>query len=472
MKKNLMKKVAGLGFVAVLLGSSVLGKESMKENQKGTQKQELQKKTERKTLFQAKTKTLSNGLRVVVVEDHMVPRVSIGILYNVGSGDDPDDFFGVSHMLEHMLFRCSEKYPDLDATIENVGGSSNAETSYDHTMYVYDCPTQARTLIFDIAADQMAHFSLNSPKKKDIFKTEQMAVLEERLMRYENPPLGIPIEYIGTALSPQHPYGRMIGGSRKNIRAYTPEAVMNHYKKWYKPNNATVIVVGDVRAPLVFAEVEKTFGAIPKGPVPERKREQNALTKDFHQDIVYYSDKVQLPRVSLSYNAPHFKTSDLKKIQALSIGLGILFEGSVYKFSRYFLDEKDYVASLDCSYGQSFDPRPLVVSASIKISVEKFLKEFDKKLKKVLKNGVASAEFERAKKSSLTRIAYRSRDGHEKIRSAFVDLANDFTVEQIENTPNIIELATSDDVNAALREVFSVPPLSIVKILPKKEVRS
>lgn len=425
-------------------------------------------KKEQKNLFNAKTTTLSNGLVVVVVEDHAVPRVSIGLLYHVGSCDDPESLFGLSHMTEHMFFHGSKKYPNIDVTVGNLGGYVNACTSEDFTMYISDCPAESINTIFDIEADRMANFCLKDDK---IFKKEQMAVYEERLMRVENLPLGIASEYIMASLSPQHPYGRDIGGMRHNIIAYSRAAIMDHYKKFYKPNNATLIVIGDVQATRVFEDAERFFGGIPRGSVPKRKRPENALQKDIYHEITYYSDKVASNKVDFIYNTPHQSTCDLIKIYALYIGLDALFDGVVYQFSRYFIDKKSLVYGLYCNYQASLDPRPLTISAALmpKVSLERFKKEFNKKIKNVLKNGLTHKEFERAKKNYLTNMVYRARDGHDKIRFAFANLALGFKINQIELIPEILNSITYEQTHEALKEVFSVKPFGVVCFIPKEK---
>jgi zinc protease len=334
-------------------------------------------------------------------------------------------------------------------------------------MYVTDCPANALHIVLDLESDRMANFNL---KNKDIFEKEKMAVFEERLMAVENPPLGIAEEYIMGALSPQHPYGREVIGLRHNILGYSCEAIMDHYKKWYKPNNAALIVIGDVNANEVFAQAEQYFGKIKSGEVPKRERVKNALTKDISHEITYYSDKVSSNKVALLYNnVPHHSTHSEKDIHAISIGLDALFAGVVFQFSRYFIDKKALASNLSCLFHESLDPRPLSISAALMpdVSIEKFMKEFFSKIKQVVEHGISEEEFNRAKQNRIKECVYDARDGHQKMRFVFANLALGHKLDDIEATVEYINSVTHDDVNRMLKSVFAEQPFATVKYLPK-----
>ncbi|MDR3285792.1 MAG: insulinase family protein [Holosporales bacterium] len=465
--KKLCKSVA-------LCSAALIGANEMEGLSKGTEL-ELRQMNEKKVkenrnkknpLFGAKTKILKNGLEIIVVEDVGIPRISIGVLYKVGCCDDPENIFGISHMTEHMFFHGSKKYPTYSKIVADIGGDTNAMTSEDFTMYIVDCPSDALDLVLDIEADRMANFLLTDEK---IFQKERNAVLEERLMRIENRPLGLAIEYINNCLSPQHPYGKDSGGMRHNILAYSREAIMEHYKKWYKPNNALLIVVGAVKAEDVFSKAEKNFGNIKRGNVPKRERVKNAITKELYHTIQYYSDKVESEKIILLYNnAPHH-SEGLAKCLAFNIGLDTLFDGVVFEFCRYFMNKKALVSEFDDVYEyRTLNPKPFILQISLmpNIKKERFLKEFEKKIVKTVKNGIKKEEFERAKKGKITYLTYRACDGHRKIREEFIDLAVGLTIDDIEYVKEIIDSITLEQVNAVLKEVFEKKPDAIVKISP------
>jgi zinc protease len=424
-------------------------------------------------LFNAKSKTLKNGLQIIVVEDHDIPRISVGVLYRVGSCDDPANLFGLSHMTEHMFFHGSKKYPSIDKALGNVGGGVNACTSSDFTLYTTDCPSSALHLVLDIEADRMRDFNLED---EDIFNKEKMAVTEERLMRVENSPLGLASEYIDASLSPQHPYGKEIIGSMKNIDAYSMNAVNEHYRKWYAPNNACIVIIGDVDHQAVFHLADQYFGNIPAGQAPKREREKNSIDSDIVHKITYQSDKVTTAKVDLLYNAPHHTTFSQKELFALDIGLCALFNGVAYDFYRYLADKKSLISGINYSCGPSLNPAPLRISVELMPDVpsKRFLKTFFDGMQKVITKGLSSREFNRAKRSCLTSATYATCDSHRKIRMVFVQLAMGYTIEQIESTIDDINSVTIDDVNKMLNTVFGQKPIGIAKVLPKtrKQVQS
>lgn len=421
-----------------------------------------------KKLLNAKVKTLSNGLRIVVVEEHIVPRVSFGVLYNVGVADDPENLVGLSHMTEHMFFHGSTKYPHIDETIGTLGGYINACTGADFTMYIIDTPASALPLLIDIEADRMANFNLTN---EATFRNEQKAVFEERLRCIDNRPLGLALEYIDRVLCPQHPYGVEIIGMPHHIHAYTREAIMNHYHTWYKPNNATLIVIGDVEASKVFAEAQKAFGHIPAGEVPERKRVQNTIKEDLFQDITYYSDCVASEKVDISYTAPSHTTHSLKECMAFGLALNVLCNGAKAPLSFYFIDQKKMASDVSARYDYTyFDPISFTISASLlpKVSANDYIKCYKKKMAELLQKGISQKDFERAKNSAEISL-YKKVDNHHEIRYHMALLSCGFTMDEIEDMGNVLSSLTLEDVNTAFLNTLSKDITAIVRICPKQK---
>jgi zinc protease len=468
----MFKKIAfcTLFFFSYCCGTTAFSVVEKKEA-KGEGMKEKEKKEKGKPLMlsqsSAQTARLDNGLEIVVVEDHAVPRVSIGILYKVGACDDPENLMGISHMTEHMFFHGSEKYPHIDENIGRLGGHLNAYTSFDYTMYVTDVPTEARTKVFDIEADRMKNFCL---KQKDIFENEKKAVFEERLMSVENVPLGLIEEYVRLLISPQHPYGKEVVGSRKNIQAYTAEAVMAHYKTWYKPGNAAVIVVGDVHAKDVFLEVKKAFGTIADAPVPPRSRLPNN-DKGISQEITVKTDKVEAPRVFFIYNAPHLATDGFLKIVAFRLGLRSLLGNRQKSFHKEIVKKKKLASTLGYELYSALDPYPLRVKATLVkgITSSQYLKFWNQKLAQILKNGIDEKDFQRAKKQLEHERISQKEDNPRDRRDDFCQLAMGFSVEQIEGLLQTAQSIKKETVDEVLREFLSQPPQKIITFLPEPQ---
>lgn len=418
--------------------------------------------------FGSRTTTLKNGLQVVVVEDRQCPRVSVGVLYRVGSADDPAHLTGLSHMSEHMFFvGGSKKYPDAMKAFQQLGCYSNAFTSHDFTMYVSDGPASALEGILAIEADRMANYHLQDEK---IFLAERGAVFQERLMCIENSPTGLVDEYIQNAITPQHPYGKNVVGSRENIMNYTVDAVNHHIRTWYKPNNAVLIVIGDVRAEKVFALAQRHFGGIAKGKVPERKRPAPAdLKGQVEQRIVFESDLVAAPKGVFFYdNVPHCPEDTMRSVTAFVVGLQAMFNDYVFEFLRYFVDKK-WISDLSYDCGASFDRSPLMIYVSLpeKVSAESFEKIFQERLAQVMKEGLNKKDFERAKRGCINGI-YHRRDSHSFIRQYMVRLAKNLELEELETLPQLFEAVTYEEVMKELRRVLAKKPYATVWYLPAK----
>jgi zinc protease len=418
-----------------------------------------------KPLFGTKTKTLSNGLQVVVLEEHSSPRVSIGVLYKVGSADDPEDLSGLSHMLEHLIFYGAPKYPDVRNEIGLLGGTCNAFTHQDYTFATFHCHSKKLGMIFDIEADILSNFCISDER----FNTEKNVVQEERALRIDDAYLGLFHEFIDNSLSPQHPYGRSGVGMRHHITAFTKDAVMNHFKKWYIPSNVVVLVFGDVITDEVFAEAERAFGSIKSVDAPNRVRPKNSITQ-LQYEITYEQSGDDISRVRLIYNAPHFKRDGKIKCYAMMLAMDALFS-TFSDFRKYFFQRKR-LTGLSTNYvWDSFDPQRLSIGMTLSKGIDsaKFLKEFYSRLKRTIDRGLTQEEFSLAKNGYLVLLSMKLRDGVKGALSTFEKLGVGATVEDLESAAVDVNSVTLKQVNAVLKEFFGSKPYAVVNIVPDKK---
>ena len=212
-----------------------------------------------------KESRLDNGLEVLILEDHAVPLVTVQVWYRVGSRNERPGITGISHFLEHLMFKGTPKYgPGLyTQLIQRYGGTQNAFTSYDVTAYYSVLPSSRLELALDLEADRMAHLLLDPQE----IKAEREVVKEERRLR-ENSPTGPMYEVLGALAYKAHPYQWPTIGWMSDIESITREELEAHYKTYYVPNNATVIVVGDVDIGQTMAAIRRHFEPIPQGPPP------------------------------------------------------------------------------------------------------------------------------------------------------------------------------------------------------------
>ncbi|OGU01221.1 MAG: hypothetical protein A2085_10035 [Gemmatimonadetes bacterium GWC2_71_10] len=276
------------------------------------------------------TFTLSNGLTVIMHEDHSVPVVTVNTWFHVGSGDERVGRTGFAHLFEHIMFMGSQHVPtgDFDRLLEAAGANNNGSTTEDRTNYFEDGPSSALPLMLWLDADRMGFLLPEiTPPKVDI---QRGVVQNERRQSYENQPYGLAQENIITRLYPRgHPYSWPVIGSMADLAAATIDDVRDFFRTYYAPNNATIVIAGDINPQQVRRLVEQYFGDLPRGPavtrgdVPPVRLESN----------VYHTleDRVQLPRV---YNAWHTVKGFADDDAALDVLASVLATGRSSRLYR------------------------------------------------------------------------------------------------------------------------------------------
>ena len=253
--------------------------------------------------------TLLNGLRLIVHEDHSVPVVAANIWYHVGSGDEQPGRTGFAHLFEHLMFMGSENapYPAFDRMLEAAGANNNGSTWFDRTNYYEEGPANALPLMLWLEADRMGRFlpTMDSAKvdlQRDVVKNE-------RRQSVDNQPYGKAFETTLRLLFPAgHPYSWPTIGSMADLSAATLEDTRGFFRKYYAPNNATLVVAGDVKTADVRALVRRYFADIPRGPAIDRTTPGPfRLARD---TLAVLEDRVQLPRLYYTWHAPRVHTPD------------------------------------------------------------------------------------------------------------------------------------------------------------------
>ncbi len=250
---------------------------------------------------------LSNGLHVILHQDHTTPNVMVSIMYHVGAKNEDPKRTGFAHLFEHLMFEGSENIGrgEYMKIVQANGGSLNANTTQDRTYYFEEMPSNQLELALWMESERMLHAKIDSIG----VATQKGVVIEEKKQSYDNRPYGSWREEIGKRAFTVHPYRWQTIGSPEDIRNATFEDVYNFYKTYYVPNNAVLVIAGDFEEKQAKSWIEKYFGSIPKGtrqmyrPIivePEQKAEV--------RDTIY--DKIQLPAVYIAYHAPAMGTKD------------------------------------------------------------------------------------------------------------------------------------------------------------------
>lgn len=299
--------------------------------------------------------TLPNGLRVILHEDHTLPLVSVNTYYHVGSGHEKPGRTGFAHLFEHLMFEGSANVPEgkFDEWLEAAGGNNNGSTNPDRTNYYQDAPSNALELAIFLEADRMGGLlATMSPAKVD---GQRDVVKNERRQSYENRPYGMAdIALSENLYPPNHPYHWPTIGSMEDLSAASYEDVVEFFRLYYAPNNASVVIAGDIDPATTKALVEKWFGPIPAGkPVPPIDPPVSKLTAEVRKTM---EDKVQLPRLTMSWLTPAAFTPGDAEMDLVS---GVLTGGKnsrLYRRLVYELQIAQDVSSWQASaaLGSSF----------------------------------------------------------------------------------------------------------------------
>ncbi|MEY2506997.1 MAG: zinc protease [Verrucomicrobiota bacterium] len=343
--------------------------------------------------------TLPNGLEVYSVEDHSAPIVAVQVWYHVGSKDDPAGRSGFAHLFEHMMFKGNEHMtPDMfDNLTENIGGENNAYTADDVTVYHETVPSNYLDPILWAEAERMSALALNDKN----FASERDVVKEEYRQRIRANPYGEFYQDMEKKSFAVHPYKRPGIGNIEELDASKLAEVKAFHSTFYRPDNATLVVVGDFKPEELDAWVKKYFGAIPKPSTkiprvtakePPRKADKRDTT---------YSPRAPLPALGITYLAPSIRSNDSS---ALSLVAEILAGGDSSRLYEKMVYEQQVVQSVSCDTDLREDLgllafRLILATGKTIADAEKSMfKEVDE----VLKNGVTEAELEKAKNRFLT----------------------------------------------------------------------
>ncbi|HTU02610.1 MAG TPA: pitrilysin family protein [Candidatus Sulfotelmatobacter sp.] len=262
--------------------------------------------------------TLDNGLKVLIVEEHKAPVVTVQVWYHVGSRNEQVGKTGLSHMLEHMMFKGTSEVgaKQFSTLIRQNGGQDNAFTTTDYTGYYIDFAADRVGLALRLEADRMAHLLL-APED---FLPERQVVMEERRLRIEDQPGQLLGETMRAAAFLAHPYRWPVIGWSSDIDGYTRDDLVRHYRTYYVPNNATLIVAGDIRKAEVLAEIQTLFGKIPRGPDPPAVITTEPPQRGERRIVV--RKEAELPLVFAVYHVPTIAHVDAFALEVLAYVLG------------------------------------------------------------------------------------------------------------------------------------------------------
>jgi len=307
-----------------------------------------------------KSRVLTNGLRVLVLEDHTTPTVTLQVWYKVGSRNEVSGRTGISHLLEHMMFKGTHKYGpgEFSKIVARNGGVENAFTSRDYTAYFENWASDRWVVGMDLESDRMAHLKLDPQE----FSKEKQVVMEERRLRTEDDPVSLLVEEVFATAYKVHPYHWPVIGWMGDVENITLDDLKRHYETYYAPSNATLVVVGDVKAEEVFSQANKYFGFLPRGSVPPEVTSKEPVQCG-EKRVTVKSPEARLPFVMLAYHTPSIGSGEEYALEILTHMLGEGKSSRLYR--RLVYEEKAAIFTSARYHSMSKDPGLLYLYAGV-----------------------------------------------------------------------------------------------------------
>jgi len=342
---------------------------------------------------QVREVVVDNGLKVLLLESHKSPSVTFQIWYRVGSRNEQDGKSGLSHFLEHMMFKGTDKIApeEYPRVIAKNGGRSNAFTSTDHTVYFATMSREKIGIAIEMEADRMANARLDG----GYFEQEKKVIMEERRLRTEDNPVSALAEVTGAVAYTVHPYRRPVIGWMGDIQSLSREDLHKHYQTYYAPNNAFIVMVGDFSTDEILEKIRAAFGSIPRGPEPPKVEIQEPPQRGERR--VSLKKEAELPFLLLYYHVPNLKHPDSFALDLLAT---ILAGGRSSRLYQDLVYQKRIARSVDADYGGlAADATVFSVTAEVMPDKEPLDVEraIDSLLGRVRAESVTERELEKAK---------------------------------------------------------------------------
>ncbi len=400
--------------------------------------------------------TLDNGLEVVVLEDHRAPVVVQMVWYRVGAADEAPGVSGIAHYLEHLMFKGTDtlKPGEFSQVVSANGGSDNAFTSQDYTGYFQRVSADRLELMMKMEADRMRNLQLDGT---DIL-TERKVILEERNQRTESDPAALFSEQRTAAQYQNHPYGIPVIGWEHEIEALDLEDAMSFYRTFYAPNNAVLIVAGDVEPDAVKALAEQYYGVLePTENLPERERPQEP-PQLAERRLVFEDARVAQPYVIRTYLAPERDSGAQQEAAALTLLAEVLGGSSQTSVLGRRLQFEEKVALYTSAFygGTSLDDTTfgLVIVPAPGVGLQEAEDALDAEIAAFLERGVDADQLDRIKMQLRASLVYSEDSVESRARAYGGALTSGLTLQDVADWPDILQAVTADDIIAAGRAVF------------------
>ena len=409
-------------------------------------------------------KVLPNGLKVLLKEEHKAPVVTFQVWYKVGSRNEKLGTTGMSHLLEHMMFKGTKKHgpKTFSQTVQRNGGNDNAFTAKDYTGYFETFAADRIAISLDLESDRMQNLLIDPNE----FEPERKVVMEERRMRTDDDPTATMVEEMTAAAFIAHPYEWPVIGWMADIGNITRDELYNHYRMYYAPNNATIVVVGDFNTGKLYPQIEKYFGRIPRGPAAPRVAAIEP--KQLGERRIIVKKQAELPAVFAGYHTPDIKHPDSYALEVLQ---GILSSGKSSRLYKSLVYDKQLALYAGGDYDDiTSDPNLFYIYAGVMPGkstgeVEQALYAEIEKLKTA---PVTDEELQKAK-NQIEASFIMGQDSvfyQAMLLGQFETVANWNLLEKYVDN---IRAVTKEDVQRVARQYFSEDNRTVGILIPMKD---
>ncbi len=404
-------------------------------------------------VYNAETFTLDNGLQVVVIPNHRAPVVTHMLWYKVGSADEPqgDGVSGEAHFLEHLMFKGTKaigpgKFSKL---IRSMGGNDNAFTSWDYTAYYQSIAKERLPIVMAMEADRMINIS---PPEKEI-APEHQVIIEERRQRTDNDPKALFSEQMRSVLYNNSPYGTPIIGWKNEMPNITWAHAKNYHDKWYAPNNAILVVSGDVTLAQMKEYAGKYYGILPKKKIGDHIR-PDVPKLSAPTFLEFHDPAVQQPVLLRAFIAPSF-VQNKKDAYALQVLQNLISGGASTRLYQSLAVQQKIAVNIDMSYEDSNRGQGSIwiyATPAETVSLKKLESVIDLEFRSMIKEGIAKEEIEKAKERLIDSAAYARDSVMGPAMAIGQALASGATLDDVEYWPVRIAEVTPEDVTRVLKK--------------------
>ncbi|MEM7301659.1 MAG: pitrilysin family protein [Pseudomonadota bacterium] len=397
--------------------------------------------------------TLKNGMQVVVIPDRRAPVVTHMVWYKAGSADEPAGKSGIAHYLEHLMFKGTKAYPGntFSARVAEIGGQENAFTSQDYTAYFQRVPPEALKDMMTMEADRMTNLVLTD----ELIIPERDVIQEERRTRTDNNPGSLLSEAVQSAMFQNHRYGIPIIGWMHEVIKLDKDDAIAFYEKFYTPNNAILVVAGDVEVDAVLQLAKDIYGKIERRADPERLVRPQEPPPTAARSVSLSDPRVRAPSFQRSYLVPSYGNHRNLEAEALDLLSEILGGSTTSRIYRKLVVEKKLASQAGGYYqGGAIDDTRFIVYATPRpgVTLSQMEEGVDELIAELLKEGVQQSEVDRSVKR-LIRSTIFSRDSQTTMARVYgASLVIGETVEEVNKWPERLKAISVDQINAVARK--------------------